>query len=170
MSEKPKRKQKNTTKQKLIAVIFLIVVLIFVSVVAILVWGASAFSNIEYQASGVEAKLTISYFLGTELPENSTDFYIAHLQWQDIFADMRFSAQSDELEEWLANSSFCPTLQENTISASIPDNYFNVDWWQVTNAQTYTLFESCGDNPTYIVFLDRTNSDIWIIYIRYTSS
>lgn len=166
MSEKKKKRQKNN---KFIIGFAIFLVVIFVGIGAFFTWVISSIEPIEHEALGIEASFTISYFLGTELPANASEFYARHTQWQGVFADMRFSAPSDELQTWLENNTFCTTLQEG-IFGTIPDNYFNVDWWQAEEALTYTLYAPCGENPTYIVMVDQTNDDIWIIYIQYTSS
>lgn len=170
MSEKKKRKAKNRTGQNFIIGFIGILVFIVVGIWIFLFWGASEFSNTKHESFGRETSYTISYFLGTELPSNAVDFYVYSLQWQDIFVDMRFSAPPSELKIWLENNPFCNTLQENTLSNNIPDNYFDVDWWQAEDSLNYTLYSPCGDNPTYIVMIDKRHDDIWVVYIQYTHS
>lgn len=170
MGEKKKRKTKNETEQYFIIAFIGFFAFIAIVIIVFLFWGASGFSNTKHESFGEEASYTIAYFLGTELPSNASDFHAYTVHWQDVFVDMRFSAPSNELEIWLENNPFCTTLEENTLSNNIPDSYFNVNWWQAEDSLNYTLYTPCGNNPTYIVMIDQTYDDIWIIYIQYTHS
>jgi hypothetical protein len=40
------------------------------------------------------------------------------------------------------------------------------DWWQANTAQDVIGTEQCGNDPYWSLMIDRSNADIWTVYIE----
>jgi hypothetical protein len=176
MSEKPKNKPSNLKKWLIGISLFLLcgfAGFVLYIIVLINALAGIADSDIDFGSGfkdlqGEEAREAIeAYPVNVPLPENAQDVYLYFIAWQDMSANIRFSANPENVETWLNSHDFCFT--ELIPNLSLNDNVGEtLDWWNPNEGRLRVASEQCGsylETGGYQIAIDQNNPNLWIVYL-----
>jgi hypothetical protein len=178
VSEKPKKKPSNLKKwliglgllMTVVCAGFMLYIYVLMNALAALADSTieidfdSGFKNLH----GEEAREAIeTYPVNVPLPENAQDVYLYFIAWQDMSANIRFSASPESVEIWLNGNDFCFT--ELIPNLSLNDNVGEtLDWWNPNEGQPRVASEQCGsylETGGFQIAIDQSNPELWIVYL-----
>lgn len=121
--------------------------------------------------SGEAALPVIRQWLGAALPPSATDIEYYYESWTDYFVYIRLRIVPEDLArmiEAIESESLCTSLnlQDDMVATFVKSP--EMDWW---TPQTATTFASgqCGGAPLITFMVDKTNADMWTIYLELAS-
>ena len=120
---------------------------------------------------GINTRADLELFLKAPLPINISDlkFVDYNIAIQEAAISVRFEANESTVEAFLKQIGFRLPLEENYYplfhqNAAFISDYF--DWW---NPKAATVFSggqiSKGSQEYWMVLVDKTNPDLYIVYL-----
>lgn len=155
--------------------LILIIGLLACSLIPLVMSSFFAFSVLPQQVtdySGEAALPVIRQWLGAALPPSATDIEYHYESWTDYFVFIRLRIVPDDLSRMMdavKSDALCSSLnlEENgTIAFMNPPD---VDWWTPETATTYAIAR-CGSIPFITFMVDKTEADLWTIYLEIASA
>jgi hypothetical protein len=133
-----------------------------------------AFSALPKQAarhSGDDALPVIRQWLGAALPPSATDIEYYYESWTEYFVYIRLRIVPDDLVRMIAaveSEALCSSLnlQDDMVATFVKSPA--MEWW---TPQTATVYASgqCGGAPLITFMVDKTQTELWTVYLELAS-
>ncbi len=154
--------------------LILIVGLGICSIIPILMPTLFAFSALpkqEARHSGDDALPVIRQWLGAALPPSATDIEYYYESWTDYFVYIRLRIVPDDFARMIdavESEALCSALNLQDNVAATFTKSLQMDWWTPETATTFASGQ-CGGTPLITFMVDKTNADLWTIYLELAS-
>src|SRR5258706_1091839 len=138
--------------------------LVLVGCVVVVGLGVWFFSSFE-MGSTIEDELSresIEGMIEAKMPPSASNIHSYYTGFQDYFAQVRFDIPAADLPQLLASSPYTQTL-------SMVDNPFGSgpndrDWWRPYEAQRFQWGKSTKVGETFVLLIDMTDPNRYIVY------
>ena len=173
--EKRKRQSRTTRNDWIMIVICLAITTFFLGVSLFGVsWFATPFLSFDLwdtdlQYTGIDAREAIEKSFDLDLPNKSHSFYYDHVGFQDDLIHARFTVPAEQTIPTLQTSVFLCFNYPLDETKELRKNFgHNISWW-LKNANGDYLEGECNENgyEFLTVIVDRSNTDKWVVYLRY---
>ena len=174
--EKRKRQSRTTRNDWIMIVICLAITVFFLGVSLFGVsWFANPFLSLDFwdtdlQYTGIDAQAAIEKSFDLHLPDKAHSFYYDHVGFQDDLIHARFTVPAEQTIPTLqASKLLCFTYPLDETEELTQVFGHNISWWLEETATGDYLEGECNNNgyEFLMVIVDRSNTDKWVVYLRY---
>jgi hypothetical protein len=104
----------------------------------------------------------IERMIDAKLPPSASNIHSYYTGFQDYFAQVRFEIPAADLPQLLASSPFTQTLStvDNPFDAGANDPV----WWRPYEAQRFQWGKSAKVGETFVLLIDMTEPNRYIVY------
>lgn len=98
-----------------------------------------------------------------KFPPSSRDIYAYTTGLRDIFIQVRFAIDTNDLQRFIDSTKCNSDLQEIVASFEQTENQF--DWWELSKSTELKMCSGSSENFGQEVYVDMSNLSFYIIYI-----